>query len=79
MIASATLTCSGCRSPMSPILAVAEQNWLSLGRESVVKSPSTLALKQPIEPMLAKLADGLPIGNYLYEPKWDGCLEVNSR
>ena len=26
----------------------------------------------PIEPMLAKLADALPEGDYLYEPKWDG-------
>jgi ATP-dependent DNA ligase len=26
----------------------------------------------PIEPMLAKLADALPVGDFLYEPKWDG-------
>src|SRR5687767_8901257 len=26
----------------------------------------------PIEPMLAKLVDQLPIGAFLYEPKWDG-------
>jgi ATP-dependent DNA ligase len=26
----------------------------------------------PIEPMLAKLADALPHGAFLYEPKWDG-------
>ena len=26
----------------------------------------------PIEPMLAKLAETLPIGPFLYEPKWDG-------
>jgi ATP-dependent DNA ligase len=26
----------------------------------------------PIEPMLAKLAEELPAGDYLYEPKWDG-------
>jgi ATP-dependent DNA ligase len=30
------------------------------------------AVKPPVEPMLAKLADELPAGNYLYEPKWDG-------
>jgi ATP-dependent DNA ligase len=29
-------------------------------------------LKPPIEPMLAKLADELPSGSYIYEPKWDG-------
>jgi ATP-dependent DNA ligase len=30
-------------------------------------------LDPPIEPMLAKLANGLPpAGNFLYEPKWDG-------
>jgi ATP-dependent DNA ligase len=33
---------------------------------------STLAVKPPVEPMLAKLADELPVGPYLYEPKWDG-------
>ena len=26
----------------------------------------------PVEPMLAKLADDVPEGDYLYEPKWDG-------
>jgi ATP-dependent DNA ligase len=31
-----------------------------------------LAVKPPVEPMLAKLADELPAGHYLYEPKWDG-------
>jgi ATP-dependent DNA ligase len=29
-------------------------------------------VKPPVEPMLAKLADDLPAGEYLYEPKWDG-------
>ncbi len=29
-------------------------------------------MKPPIAPMLAKLADELPEGDYLYEPKWDG-------
>jgi ATP-dependent DNA ligase len=31
-----------------------------------------IAVKPPIEPMLAKLADELPAGDYFYEPKWDG-------
>jgi len=35
-------------------------------------SPSGLAVKPPVEPMLAKLAEVLPEGSYLYEPKWDG-------
>ncbi|MBS2963172.1 ATP-dependent DNA ligase [Actinocrinis puniceicyclus] len=26
----------------------------------------------PVEPMLAKSAAGVPVGEYLYEPKWDG-------
>ncbi|HUQ25596.1 MAG TPA: ATP-dependent DNA ligase [Burkholderiales bacterium] len=26
----------------------------------------------PVEPMLARLADALPEGEFLYEPKWDG-------
>lgn len=34
-------------------------------------SPSA-GLTAPIEPMLAKLADVLPEGDYVYEPKWDG-------
>jgi ATP-dependent DNA ligase len=38
----------------------------------VGKRPSAPALKPPIDPMLAKLADALPEGDYLYEPKWDG-------
>ena len=29
-------------------------------------------LTPPIEPMLAKLADAIPQGPFLYEPKWDG-------
>jgi len=29
-------------------------------------------VKPPVEPMLAKLAEELPAGDYLYEPKWDG-------
>ena len=29
-------------------------------------------MNPPVEPMLAKLADALPSGGYLYEPKWDG-------
>jgi ATP-dependent DNA ligase len=29
-------------------------------------------MEPPIEPMLAKLAEELPSGEYLYEPKWDG-------
>ncbi len=33
----------------------------------------TFAIEPPIEPMLAKLATELPIGDsFLYEPKWDG-------
>jgi ATP-dependent DNA ligase len=31
-----------------------------------------LPLTPPIEPMLAKSADAVPVGDYLYEPKWDG-------
>jgi len=35
-------------------------------------SPAALPVQPPVEPMLAKLADELPAGDYLYEPKWDG-------
>jgi ATP-dependent DNA ligase len=35
--------------------------------------PATFPIEPPIEPMLAKLAEQLPIGDrLLYEPKWDG-------
>lgn len=37
-----------------------------------MESASALAVQPPVEPMLARLADELPAGNYLYEPKWDG-------
>src|SRR5262245_14126496 len=33
---------------------------------------SPFAIEPPIEPMLAKLAEELPTGPFLYEPKWDG-------
>jgi ATP-dependent DNA ligase len=32
----------------------------------------SFAIDPPIEPMLAKLADAIPVGPFLYEPKWDG-------
>src|SRR6185503_15632787 len=32
----------------------------------------SFTVEPPIEPMLAKLADELPLGAFLYEPKWDG-------
>ena len=36
-------------------------------------SPDTFAIAPPIEPMLAKAADELPVSDaFLYEPKWDG-------
>jgi ATP-dependent DNA ligase len=31
-----------------------------------------LPVMPPVEPMLAKAAKELPLGRYLYEPKWDG-------
>jgi ATP-dependent DNA ligase len=33
---------------------------------------SASLMQPPIEPMLATLADEVPVGDYLYEPKWDG-------
>jgi ATP-dependent DNA ligase len=36
------------------------------------RASSSLVVRPPVEPMLARLADDLPIGDYLYEPKWDG-------
>jgi ATP-dependent DNA ligase len=31
-----------------------------------------MVLEPPIEPMLAKLVEQVPVGAFLYEPKWDG-------
>ena len=40
---------------------------------SAAKGAAKFPLDPPIEPMLAKLADGLPDGaGWLFEPKWDG-------
>ena len=36
------------------------------------RPPTAFPISPPIEPMLAKLADELPQGAFLYEPKWDG-------
>jgi ATP-dependent DNA ligase len=33
---------------------------------------TAFALTPPIEPMLARAADAIPVGAFLYEPKWDG-------
>src|SRR5687768_16339732 len=38
---------------------------------SSVSSASSV-ITPPIEPMLAKLTEELPAGDFLYEPKWDG-------
>jgi len=35
-------------------------------------SDPTFAIEPPVEPMLAKLSEELPAGEFLYEPKWDG-------
>jgi ATP-dependent DNA ligase len=38
-----------------------------------IELASEYAIAPPVEPMLAKLAEGLPEGGpFLYEPKWDG-------
>lgn len=39
---------------------------------NALSSLAGLAVTPPVEPMLAKLADELPVGDYIYEPKWDG-------
>src|SRR5262249_37381134 len=38
-----------------------------------VTGAARFPIDPPVEPMLAKLADGLPAANgWLFEPKWDG-------
>jgi ATP-dependent DNA ligase len=43
---------------------------------TVTRMTTATALEPPITPMLARLSRGLPVGDYFYEPKWDGfrCL-----
>jgi ATP-dependent DNA ligase len=38
--------------------------------------PNAFALTPPIEPMLAKIAEEIPAGDFLYEPKWDGFRSI---
>src|SRR5688500_592865 len=48
------------------------QNGASMA-EAPFTNGSAPAVKPPVEPMLARLADELPpAGGHLYEPKWDG-------
>src|SRR5882762_5694392 len=35
-----------------------------------------LPVAPPVSPMLAKLTRELPLGDYLYEPKWDGFRSI---
>jgi ATP-dependent DNA ligase len=43
---------------------------------SILVAGMQLPITPPLAPMLARRADSLPTGDYLYEPKWDGfrCL-----
>src|SRR5215475_13662454 len=42
-------------------------------RDAGKKQAVQLAVTPPVEPMLAKLATELPVGDeFAYEPKWDG-------
>jgi ATP-dependent DNA ligase len=41
-------------------------------RTSTAAAQAPPAVPPPVEPMLAKLADEVPEGDFLYEPKWDG-------
>jgi ATP-dependent DNA ligase len=51
---------------------VVSRNEARPGSAQPLKGSAELRVKPPVEPMLAKLADELPVGSYLYEPKWDG-------
>ena len=41
-------------------------------RSSNARDAAPESVAPPVEPMLAKLADEVPEGDFLYEPKWDG-------
>src|SRR5215204_225648 len=50
-----------------------------MSKKADTKKPytSSFAIEPPIEPMLAKLSDGLPEGgDFLFEPKWDGFRSI---
>jgi ATP-dependent DNA ligase len=38
----------------------------------VSKTSSPFAINPPVEPMLASVSAGIPEGDFLFEPKWDG-------
>jgi len=40
---------------------------------------SAFAIEAPIEPMLAKLAEAIPEGAFLFEPKSDGFRAIGFR
>ncbi len=40
---------------------------------------SAFAIEAPIEPMLAKLAEAMPEGAFLFEPKSDGFRAIGFR
>ena len=44
---------------------------MTIGNEGP-DEPSSFAITPPVEPMLAKLSDEVPTGDFLFEPKWDG-------
>ena len=44
----------------------------ALQENRVPNHRSERSVEPPVEPMLAKAAQQLPHGDYLYEPKWDG-------
>jgi ATP-dependent DNA ligase len=45
-------------------------------RTNASGSEDGFAIPPPVEPMLAKVADAIPAGGYLYEPKWDGFRSI---
>jgi ATP-dependent DNA ligase len=50
---------------------------VAAAKDSLKDVYGSFPLAPPIEPMLAKLADELPIGaTFLYEPKWDGFRSI---
>lgn len=46
--------------------------WLRGGRPGRRVAPVDLPVMPPVAPMLAKASARLPVGDYAYEPKWDG-------
>jgi ATP-dependent DNA ligase len=55
-----------------PYVTLTGRNAMSDDHAAPPAPTPPFALEPPVEPMLAKAATAVPVGDFLYEPKWDG-------